>query len=158
MTIEHSSLQFGIPEVGVVYRARPAAFGVGEEAGRIALVRVTVEGSKPWFDLPGGAIEANESARDAVIREFGEETGLRIEAGQAYARADQHFRLTDDSPVNNLCTFFEVRLNGVQPGLKIEDDHELVWRDPLEALRLLRHDAHAWALTAWLRRRGIASG
>ena len=36
--------------------------------------------------------------------------------------------------------------------LKIEDDHTLVWMDPHAAIAALRHDAHAWAVAAWLRR------
>ncbi len=37
--------------------------------------------------------------------------------------------------------------------LKVEADHELVWITPHDALRRLRHDAHAWAVAAWLRGR-----
>jgi 8-oxo-dGTP diphosphatase len=40
---------------------------------------------------------------------------------------------------------------GEDEGLKIEDDHALVWLAPAEALVRLRHEAHAWAVAAWLR-------
>jgi 8-oxo-dGTP diphosphatase len=40
------------------------------------------------------------------------------------------------------------------PALKIEDDHELVWVDPVVAMRTLRHDGHAWAVAKWMRGRG----
>jgi 8-oxo-dGTP diphosphatase len=40
---------------------------------------------------------------------------------------------------------------GEDAGLKIEDDHTLIWLPPVEALARLRHDAHAWAVSAWLR-------
>ena len=37
--------------------------------------------------------------------------------------------------------------------LKCEDDHTLVWMKPEVAVTRLRHDAHAWAVAAWLRLR-----
>jgi 8-oxo-dGTP diphosphatase len=38
------------------------------------------------------------------------------------------------------------------PDRKIEDDHQLDWVDPYEALRRLDRESHAWAVAAWLRR------
>jgi 8-oxo-dGTP diphosphatase len=40
------------------------------------------------------------------------------------------------------------------PALKIEDDHALVWVDPADAVRTLRHDGHAWAVAKWMRGTG----
>ena len=68
--------QFGEPGSGQPHRDRPAAFGVLEKDGKIAFVRITLkDGTPPFIDLPGGAIDDGETARDAVIREFGEEAG-----------------------------------------------------------------------------------
>jgi len=144
--------QFGEAEAGRTYRDRPAAFGVAEQDGRLALVRVTKPGLRPWLDLPGGALDPGEDEITAVVREFGEETGLKIEAGARFARADQLFINTDGAAFNNRAGFFVVRALGEAAELKVEDDHELVWVEPEEALRTLRHDAHAWAVAAWLRR------
>ena len=75
-------LQFGAAEIGVDYRHRPAAFGIARrDDGKIAMVKVTVEGLAPWFDLPGGALESGEDDPAALVREFGEETGLKVRAG-----------------------------------------------------------------------------
>jgi 8-oxo-dGTP diphosphatase len=143
--------QFGRPEPGVDYRDRPAAFGIALRDGRIALVHVTTEGFTPWFDLPGGALDPGEDDPAAVAREFGEETGLKVTAGALVTRADQLFRMTDGEPVNNRTGIYAVEMGGLDPALKIEDDHELVWIDPQEALTLLRHDSHAWAVLKWMR-------
>jgi 8-oxo-dGTP diphosphatase len=145
--------QFGDPEAGRDYRDRPAAFGIAERDGQIALVRVEKPGHRPWHDLPGGAIDPGETPEQAVIREFGEEAGLIVATGEAYARADQRFVNTDGEAFNNRGTFFTLRPQGAEPALKIEDDHALVWMTPDAALEQLRHEAHAWAVTAWLRLR-----
>ncbi|MFZ5718099.1 MAG: NUDIX domain-containing protein [Pseudomonadota bacterium] len=148
-----TALQFGEMEPGLSYLDRPAAFGIVQEGQRIALVRVEKPGHPPWLDLPGGALDPGEDAQQAVVREFGEETGLRVSVGEAFGEAGQYFRKTDGQAVNNLATFFTLGLEGIEPGLKIEDDHTLVWMDPEAALVELRHDAHAWAVAAWLRLR-----
>lgn len=144
--------QFGEPRRGLVYADRPAAFGIAVRAGKIALVQVEKPGHAPWLDLPGGAIDAGEDSARAVAREFGEETGLRVVAGEVYAWADQYFVNTDGQAYDNRGTFFEVRIVAEAPELKIEDDHTLVWLPAEAAVVRLRHDAHAWAVAAWLRR------
>ena len=143
--------QFGRAAPGKSYRDRPAAFGLAVREGRLALVQVTYPEKPPFFDLPGGAIDPGERPAEAMIREFGEETALVVTAGDEITRADQMFKTKGEEPVNNRCTFLDAAVTGEDASLKIEQDHELVWIDPIEALRRLRHHAHAWAVTAWLR-------
>lgn len=145
-----TSLQFGRADPGVVYRDRPAAFGIAEREGLIACVRVD-RGEASYFDLPGGAVDEGETEAQALVRELAEETGLVVEAGEEIARASQFFRKSDGDPVNNCGPFFVARVLDEDPGSKCEDDHELVWLDPRRAIAELRHDAHAWAVAAWLR-------
>lgn len=147
--------QFGAPEPGRRYKDRPAAFGIAVREGAIALVRVEKPGHAAWLDLPGGALDPGEDEAQALVREFGEETGLAIEAGAAFARADQYFLNTKGKAFNNRAGFWTVAGWREAAGLKIEADHTLVWLDPHEALARLRHEAHAWAVAAWLRRRAV---
>jgi 8-oxo-dGTP diphosphatase len=146
--------QFGAPEPGRSYPDRPAAFVVVEQAGRIACVRVAWRRGGPKIDLPGGGLDPGETPAAAAARECGEEAGLRVSvAGEAFAAAD-HFFVNDLGQSNNTRgLFFEGRLEAPAPELKIEDDHSLLWLEPLDALRMLDRDSHAWALAAWLRRR-----
>jgi 8-oxo-dGTP diphosphatase len=145
--------QFGEARPGLQYKDRPAAFGVLAREGLIACVTVTKPGHAPWIDLPGGALDAGEDDAQALVREFGEETGLRVRAGQALGRADQYFINTDGVPYNNRAALFAALVVAQAPHLKIEIDHELVWLAPVDALKRLRHEAHAWAIAAWMRRR-----
>jgi 8-oxo-dGTP diphosphatase len=143
--------QFGEREPGRDYPDRPAAFGVVLRAGLIALVRVEKPDAPAWRDLPGGALDAGETEAQALVREFGEETGLVVQADACFARADQFFLNTEGRAFNNRAAFWTARAVGEEPSLKIEDDHALIWVDPHEAISTLRHDAHAWAVAAWLR-------
>lgn len=148
-----STLQFGEPEPGVKYRDRPAAFGVAERDGRIAMARISREGQEPFYALPGGAIDPGESEQRALAREFGEEVGLAVREGALLVRADQYARTGDGDAVNNRCAFYEALIQGIDPSLRIEDTHELIWQAPEEALRALRYDSHAWAVARWIRAR-----
>ena len=144
--------QFGPAEPSLAYRERPAAFGVVEKGGRIACVLIT-RPERTYYDLPGGALDPGEDEAQALIREFGEETGLVVQPVALLGRARQRFRMVNGEPVNNRCAVFEAQAVSADPTLKIEDDHALEWLEPLEAIASLRHDAHAWAVTAWLRKR-----
>lgn len=146
-------LAFGTAVEGLIYRDRRAAFGVAENAqGKIALAQVAKPGKAPYFDLPGGAVDGDETEEDAVVREFGEETGLVVQAGSLIETVSQHFLKSDGEPVRNYGGIYVVKVAGEKPGLKVEDDHVLVWLDPRDAVVALRHDAHAWAVAAWMRR------
>ncbi len=146
-------LQFGSPLPDMKYRDRPAVFGIAERRGQIALVCVTRDNTPVFHDLPGGAIEPGESEGRALAREFAEETGLLISGDKILAYADQYMVKSDGEPVNNRSVLMTATVEGFDPAQKIDEDHKLVWLDPDEALRIIRHDSHAWAIACWLRRR-----
>jgi 8-oxo-dGTP diphosphatase len=144
-------LAFDAPQAGLEYKHRWAAFGIAERAGgTIALVEVRKPDRPPYFDLPGGAVDGDEHA--AVVREFGEETGLVVEVGVRVIEVSQPFLKSDGQPVCNNGGIYVVKVVGEKLELKVEEDHTLVWLDPRDAVVALRHDAHAWAVAAWLRR------
>lgn len=144
---------FDAPQAGLEYKHRWAAFGIAESAnGTIALVEVRKPDRPPYFDLPGGAVDGDEDEHAAIVREFGEETGLVVEVAARVIEVSQPFLKSDGQPVCNNGGIYVVQVTGERPELKVEDDHTLVWLDPRDAVVALRHDAHAWAVAAWLRR------
>lgn len=143
--------QFGDRQAGVTYVDRPAAFGVLVRDGQVAVVFIRKPDGASWFDLPGGGVDEGETGEQGVVREFGEEAGLEVVAGKAFAAADQFFINTEGQAWNNRSEFYLLDLVAEKPSLKIEGDHELRWLPPLEAIKSLRHGSHAWALAAWLR-------
>ena len=144
--------QFGRTDSGKSYEDRPTAFGLVFRDGRLACVRVD-RGEGRLYDLPGGAIDGDETEEQALVREFVEETGLTVRPNARLGEAGQYFLKSDGRAVNNLAGFWTAEVEREDPSAKIEDDHELQWLDPQQALAQLRHDAHAWAVAMWLRRR-----
>ena len=145
------ALQFGQPVERLTYRLRPTAFGLLMHDGLLACVRVD-RGEGGYHDLPGGAVDGPESEPQALAREFVEETGLRVRPSQRIGEAGQFFQKSDGEAVNNVGGFWIVEAGSLAPSGKVETDHELVWMPPRDAVTALRHDAHAWAVTVWLRR------
>lgn len=145
--------QFGTAEPGLAYRLRAAVFGLVIHDRKLACVRVD-RGEGSYFDLPGGAVEGDETEPQALVREFLEETGLRVRPLTRIAEASQYFRKSDGEPINNTGGFWIAERLSLDPAAKVEADHELVWRDPHAALTQLRHEAHVRAVAEWLRRSG----
>lgn len=143
-------LQFGSPLPGLDYRDRPTAFGLVMQDGKLACVRVD-RGEGSYFDLPGGAVDGDETEEQALIREFGEEAGMTVSPLIRIGEAAQYFRKTDGEPLNNRGGFWTAEMTALDPALKVETDHALVWLDPAFAVANLRHDAHAWAVALWMR-------
>ena len=59
-----------------------AVGGVLFHEGRVLLVKRGREPAKGLWAIPGGKIEPGEKLTDAVKREFLEETGIEVEAGE----------------------------------------------------------------------------
>lgn len=150
------ALQFGQTQPGLTYLERCTVYGVcprGESA--IAVARIGRQA--PFdYDLPGGGIETDEDEAAALMREFQEETGLTVWPERIIGRAGQ-FWVNGTEPRNSLATFYEVELSA-DDGEPTEPDHKLLWVPPLDALRKMRHEAHAWAIMHWLRQRKAAGG
>ena len=141
---------FGTAEPGARYIDRPVAYGIAPRGGgAIATVRISRPAGPIW-DLPGGMLDPGESERDALMREFMEETGWQVAPRTLVARARQYTITSTGERRHNIAAFYLCDLLGDR-GAKEEDDHELTWLDPVEAMVRMRHEAAAWAITAWLR-------
>ncbi|GAA4916651.1 8-oxo-dGTP diphosphatase [Stackebrandtia albiflava] len=91
-------------------RFRIAAYGVvWDSQGRILLARASERAVNPgWWFLPGGGVNHGEHPRDAVVREFAEETGLTVEVERA---RDVVSAIVGDE-VHNNGVLFDVRITG----------------------------------------------
>ncbi|MFA5184081.1 MAG: NUDIX hydrolase [Patescibacteria group bacterium] len=66
---------------------RPSAYGLLIEDGKVLL-------SRQWdgYDFPGGGVEIDETLEEAVVREFWEETGLKVRPLNAFYATSSFFK------------------------------------------------------------------
>ena len=141
--------QFGTPDPALTYKPRTGGYGILARDGLIACVRIGYDNYS--YDFPGGAADGDETPAQAVVREFGEETGLVVEVVRPVADLMHYIIHENGTPYNNHSHIFEVRQTGVNPALKCEADHELVWLNPLQVISNLKNEGYAWPLVLWLR-------
>jgi ribosomal protein S18 acetylase RimI-like enzyme/8-oxo-dGTP pyrophosphatase MutT (NUDIX family) len=99
--------------------------------------------------LPGGALEADEDATAAVVREVAEECALDVTVRRLLGEAVQFVGGHDGRPlVEKRSRFFSAR---VQAPLSRRPDHEVAWLTTAEALDAVTNDSHKWAIRRWQR-------
>jgi 8-oxo-dGTP pyrophosphatase MutT (NUDIX family) len=100
--------------------------------------------------LPGGGQEHGEPPEKAAVRETREECGYDIVIRDRLGIADELVFAADESVYyHKRCTFFLAEL-GEKVGAG-EQDHQVVWLSPPEALAKLRPESQRWALSKALR-------
>ena len=104
---------------------RPAVVdGILAEGGRILLIRRGREPCRGRFALPGGFIDRDETAREAIAREMREETGLDVEVERFLGFFDDPGRDVRQT----ISLVFVLRRRGGE--LRAGDDAaEFVWAD-----------------------------
>ena len=123
----------------------PAAFAaVRNVAGEVLLVRRIDDGN---WELPGGRIEVGETARQAVVREVAEESGISIEltALSGVYSDPTHVLVDPDGSIHQqlaLC-FHAVPTDpdGVHPRPDGIETDAAIWCDPAAAVALAMHPA-----------------
>ena len=135
---------FGVADRRARYTEREAAYAIVLDADRRAAV---VHGRSGMF-LPGGGIEADESAEEAVLRESLEECGRPLEIIRTIGEAIQYCHW-ETGPFRAHHRFFEARFQGPasQPG-----EYQLSWVHIDEACRWFRYESHVWAVRTLLAR------
>ena len=135
-------LEFGEKINGVTYTERPGAYAIIND-GHNKFAFLEVRGR---YFLPGGGIDAGDSAEQTVIREAQEEMGAQVVVGKEICSAGEYlYSKSEDEHFHIAGVFFEARVEGQTQG-GIEDDHKLTWLTLEEARPNIARQSQLWAI------------
>jgi|GEM_PF-391866 len=134
--------QLGEKLDGIHYINRPGVYAlIRDDEARLAVVRVN-----DGYFLPGGGIDPGETYAEALAREVLEETGCRVSLWEKAGEAVEYIQSFDGRKHFHVhATFVWAQIEG-KVAEKVEDDHELLWLSPAEALERLERPSHIWAV------------
>lgn len=118
------------------------ARGLAIRDGRVLLCRNVKHG---YYFLPGGHVEFGETAGDAIVREFKEESGSTVACGPA-ALVAEHLFERKKGPCHEVNVVFHVELHGVEIK-SLESKIEFEWVDLAQLNEL---DLRPTSIKAWL--------
>jgi ADP-ribose pyrophosphatase YjhB (NUDIX family) len=127
-------------------RVRVGGLLVRNGAVLLAAHRGLLPNAAPFWSPPGGGWQFGESLREALVREFREETGLTVEVGRFL-----HLHEFSTGKLQALELFFEVvAADDAQPQLGHDPEHaadeqlltELNWQTPRQLLHLPPAQVH----------------
>lgn len=126
---------------------KPGVAVLMERAGRILLARRGTEPRKGTWDIPGGFIDAGETAEQAVRREMREETGLELADLHYFGSYPDTYGRRDE-PVLSFCFTARADTGDPKPASDVSElawfaseeiPHELAFPHQQQILRDWRH-------------------
>ena len=139
--IEVEKKVFGEKIDGIEYRDRIGVYGICfNKEGKVG----TIKKIDKYF-LPGGGVEMNENYEQCLKRELIEETGYEIEIKDYIGEAILYHQSRTKRYLRGIGYFYVIDLLSLTDK-KIEEDHELVWLESEECIKLLLLEYHSWAV------------
>jgi ribosomal protein S18 acetylase RimI-like enzyme/8-oxo-dGTP pyrophosphatase MutT (NUDIX family) len=144
--LDDIALSFGTPPADGSAIERPSAYAVvANERREIAIVQ-----AKEGMLLPGGGIDANESAEGAAVREVAEECALKVTITRDLGQAIQFVTsAATGATFEKRSRFLSARVQSRISGATAE--HATSWLDVRDALETATYESHAWAIRRWQR-------
>lgn len=130
------------PDKNRQYIKRPGAYGIIEKDKKL----VAVVKTKTGYFLPGGGIENEESPEECLKRECLEEIGTEVSILDYFAIGNYYFYSTTlNKEMESIGHFFTCKIDKFLD-IATELDHELIWLEPEQAIKLLYLDNQREAL------------
>lgn len=128
------------------YYQRPGAYIIPENNGKIGLIK-----SKGGFCFIGGGREKGENDSECLKREVIEETGYSVTVGSFFASAEQYKPdQTDIGYFHPIQNYYIGKLNE-KISEPVEEDHELQWILPQDAVGKMALEMQEWALNEYIK-------
>ncbi|MCL2650682.1 MAG: NUDIX domain-containing protein [Candidatus Azobacteroides sp.] len=102
-----------------------AAF-ITNQAGELLVAKRAKEPAKGTLDLPGGFVDMNETAEEAIIREISEETGLKVNS-PTYLFSLPNIYVYSGLEIHTVDMFFEMNVSKIAHIHADDDVAELIW-------------------------------
>src|SRR5689334_186502 len=132
--------EFGARLPDVSYTSRPGCYAIiPDDRGRIAVIKL----GRRYF-LPGGGAEAGETPTQTLERELREECARGVKIVRPLGVATQIIN-SGKRHLAKIGTYFEAMFTEALD-CQAESDHELLWLDPPDAIKHLKHEAQRWAV------------
>lgn len=142
-SVDRASIpEFGTKQDGIDYIDRPGAYAVIESNDKQIAI---IETSKGYF-LPGGGIDNHETDTDALQREILEELGYQVFVVAKLGETIEYFKAASDEHYYQIHSRFYKACLGSKIRESMEADHQLVWVESEEAVKLLVRQGQAWAV------------
>lgn len=142
----HSTPTFGEPVDGIYYEKRNGAYAIITDGNKIATVHIP-----QGYSLPGGGIDGNEIAEEALAREIIEELGWTVKIIRHVWSANQyHFSPDGLRGFLTFGTFYQAKYIATS-SLPTEPDHTLVWLTLEEAQSELRFEYMRRAVNQYIK-------
>jgi NAD+ diphosphatase len=98
--------------------------------GDALFIRRAKDPGKGRLGLPGGFVDAGESAEGALTREIREEVGLEV-AGLRYLSSHPNLYVYADVTYTTLDVFYTASVSDPERAVALDAVESLVWADPL---------------------------
>lgn len=137
---------FGKVLEGITYKKRDGVYAIIQNTeGLIA----TVNTPRGYF-LPGGGIELGESHEKALLREVEEEIGYKSEISEYIGTYSMFVRSATKPIYYELIGNFYICQAIEYLASEVEEDHELIWLSPAEAMQVMQLEYQKYAIEVYL--------
>jgi len=142
--------EFGICEDNIEYPERPGAYGIAFDGESIL-----IEKARLGYFLPGGGMDEEETAEDALKREMREETGYELNSYQLIGSAAEYRNGPEEGFRQKKIGYFYVVELGEKKEPTYPDGHLVVveWTPVSETLERLLLESQRWAIELALKTR-----
>ncbi|MHA1597244.1 MAG: NUDIX domain-containing protein [Alphaproteobacteria bacterium] len=134
--------QFGKKNPAHDYEDRASVYGVAfNDSGQLLVAR-----ARGKIVLPGGGVDPGEKRKQALVREYLEETGYRIKIIEKIGRANEYSISKRRKRASNKTATFYLVAADEQVQDPDDDDHAPEWMDVAEALPQFKRQFFRWAV------------